>query len=191
MKQGIYNHPSGRQYIVYEDGTVINVKTLKQQKISLKSNGYLQCSAGLIHGLLAHVFIKNDDPLNKTDVNHKDGNKLNNNLDNLEWVTRSENVKHAFKNGLNKVNKKRVSELSKEKWKDPKYIEIMKNKKRTYKNVTLTDVSTGNKFSIEGINNTVLYLKDNFPNEHITMKIITNRIKNKKVFLGYILETEE
>ena len=37
---------------------------------------------------------------NKPEVNHKDGNKLNNNLYNLEWVTGSENMKHACANGL-------------------------------------------------------------------------------------------
>lgn len=37
----------------------------------------------------------------KLDVNHLDGNKGNNKLNNLQWATRSENVRHAFKNGLN------------------------------------------------------------------------------------------
>lgn len=120
MRKGIYKHKSGRQYIVYEDGAIINAKTLKPQKISLKSNGYLQCSAGDIHHLLAVVFIENDDPINKTDVNHKDGNKLNNDLTNLEWVTRSVNVKHAFDNGLKHRgnayqggNKKKVAQFNK------------------------------------------------------------------------------
>ena len=49
-----------------------------------------------IHRLIAITFIPN--PFNKPTVNHKDGNKLNNNYWNLEWATRKENSCHAVKN---------------------------------------------------------------------------------------------
>lgn len=52
-----------------------------------------------IHRLIELTFIPNDDN-SKIHVNHKDGNKYNNHLDNLEWVTRSENLQHAADNGL-------------------------------------------------------------------------------------------
>ena len=57
-----------------------------------------------VHKLLAELFIENDNPLEKYEVNHKDGDKGNCSLDNLEWWTPSENNKHAFDTGLKEVN---------------------------------------------------------------------------------------
>ena len=54
------------------------------------------------HRIVAQAFIPN--PENKPEINHKDGNKLNNNVDNLEWVTSSENQLHAYRTGLQKVS---------------------------------------------------------------------------------------
>ena len=52
----------------------------------------------LIHRLIAQAFIINSE--NKPDINHLDGNSLNNNVNNLEWCTKSENIQHAIKSGL-------------------------------------------------------------------------------------------
>jgi hypothetical protein len=71
----------------------------------LYNNGVQKCYR--VHRLVAEAFIDNKN--NKPFINHKDGNKLNNNIYNLEWCTHKENVQHAFLNNLNRydINKKR------------------------------------------------------------------------------------
>lgn len=56
-----------------------------------------------VHRLVAQHFLPNPD--NLKEVNHKDGNKDNNRADNLEWCTRSHNVKHSFDTGLKKPHR--------------------------------------------------------------------------------------
>ena len=72
--------------------------TQDYKMISLSFSG--KSKKFLVHRLVAQAFIQN--PENKDEVNHIDGNKLNNVVENLEWVTKSENAKHAYKLGLSK-----------------------------------------------------------------------------------------
>lgn len=62
-----------------------------------------------IHRMVAGTFLKNSNPDLLTDVNHKDGNKANNAVSNLEWCTRSENIQHAYDTGLREQPKGEVS----------------------------------------------------------------------------------
>ncbi len=73
-----------------------------------------------VHILVAQAFIPN--PENKKIVNHKDGNKKNNHVENLEWVTQSENLKHAYQIGLVKPLRGTESPKSKLTENDVRYI---------------------------------------------------------------------
>lgn len=108
-------------------GVIRNSTTLKIKSQYIGGTGYYMISISKnskskpfrVHRLKAITFIPN--PKNKPCINHRDGNKLNNDLSNLEWCTHKENMSHAFrtglanntgeKNGMSKINKAIAAEI--------------------------------------------------------------------------------
>jgi hypothetical protein len=98
-------------YYITETGEVWSMKygDLRKLKPNKRKDGYLMIWLQIdgkqigkkIHRLVGETFIPN--PRNYPQINHIDGNKLNNNLSNLEWCTGSYNRKHAHQMGLNKL----------------------------------------------------------------------------------------
>jgi hypothetical protein len=77
------------QHLNHKGYKVVDLSSPKKEKYKISR---------MTHRLVAKVFIPN--PENKPQVNHKDGNKLNNNVENLEWVTNLENHIHKLANNL-------------------------------------------------------------------------------------------
>lgn len=112
MKQIIVNNLRTWYYIT-EDGKCYNSKTNKYLKGQENCrNGYFSYLIALpdgskkrlsAHRLVAEAYLEKPLDKNKKEINHIDGNKLNNNVDNLEWVTPSENSQHSYDNELRKV----------------------------------------------------------------------------------------
>lgn len=73
----------------------------------LRKDGIGKCI--LVHRIMAIEFLPN--PEKKECINHKDGNRSNNSLENLEWCTQGENQKHAYATGLASRNRKRPNKV--------------------------------------------------------------------------------
>ena len=111
MKIDIKQINGYEKYFITNYGVVINNETNRVLKQEV-SRGYLRVTLSennvqkkfLVHRLVAKHFLLKD--ISKNFVNHIDGNKLNNNIENLEWCTSSENERHSYK-VLGKINSNR------------------------------------------------------------------------------------
>lgn len=112
----ICKYPLKFDYYVTDDGRVWSDKSKKFMAQSEDKNGYMKVGLSSldlppkkVHRYSVHRLIMENfcpvEGMEKLQVNHKDGNKKNNCLDNLEWVTCEENIQHAIEHGLRaKVN---------------------------------------------------------------------------------------
>lgn len=105
-------HKNTTEYEVYHKGRII--KQRKQNSgyylVWLRSENHAKSIAVTVHRLVAQTFIEN--PCNYEFVNHIDGDKSNNRVENLEWCTRSRNCKHAYEIGINRSKTIRVKCLT-------------------------------------------------------------------------------
>lgn len=125
MKKPILNYEN---YQIDEDGNIFNTSSQKFLKGSIGENGYKYYRLSkdgrkkmfYAHRLVAEHFLPNIE--NLPVVNHKDGDKLNNNVNNLEWVSYNDNAKHWHSN-REKINVNReyyIEDLPNEEWKQYK-----------------------------------------------------------------------
>lgn len=157
MKQiFIDNKPT--TYYITEKGKLLNKKTNNWHKGTIRG-GYLYYDLRIntkriskaAHRLVAETFIPN--PNKYEIVNHKDGNKLNNNIDNLEWCSYSDNINHAYDTGLkNRTNGKNkraqyTSDIEKEVWKPYKDSIYMISNKGRIRNLKTNNILKGKKTS--------------------------------------------
>lgn len=140
---------SSRQRLLSAPHLIVSVIEKPRGK---RRNGYVRVRLQIkgvrirfsLHRLVAEAFILNSG--NRPDVNHKDGIKVNNAAENLEWATQKENYDHAIRTGLNTTLGARVRRLT------PEQVRIVRASKATQKEIakyfgvsdgTISNVLTG------------------------------------------------
>lgn len=107
-------------YAVSNLGNIKNTKTGRLLNPGISGNGYKQVSLRMIssnkfekryvHRLVAQYWLEN--PENKREVNHKNLDRTDNRIENLEWVTSSDNQKHKYENGYYKTSNRIIIQLN-------------------------------------------------------------------------------
>lgn len=173
-------------YEIYSDGRVYSLVSNKFLKPRLSMDGYERvalCDKGKryeyrVHRLVAEAFIENSE--NKPQINHKDFNKRNNVVNNLEWCTNLENVHYS-------INNNRIGFGNQKQHRDGKTGKIIPCKIYTF-----TNVYNENKFSIIGIKNIIKQFKCSLKNiKAILCKYANTGFYVKQgIFKGLRVDTE-
>lgn len=110
-----------KYYVIYDDGKIISLRTNKELSPSINKAGYkyvhLRDENGidkkfLLHKLVADNFLIKPEPTKKLIIDHRNGNKTDNTVQNLQWITYSENTCNAHKHNKNIGNgNKRIQKL--------------------------------------------------------------------------------
>ena len=151
--------PEATNYEVSNTGLVRNKTTKYILKGRQTPGGYLQVSIKIdetqkfsnryIHRLVALNWIEN--LKNKKEVNHIDGNKENNNINNLEWVTPSENQLHRHTIGKNKTSHRKVGKFSKDGELIAQYNSIVEAAAQEgHPRVSIDNVLQGKRYTLKG-----------------------------------------
>lgn len=151
--------PEASNYEVSNYGNIRNFTTKNILKGRITKNGYLQVSIKIdgvnkfmnkyIHRLVAQNWI--DNPLDKNQVNHKDGDKTNNSIDNLEWVTPSENQIHRHSIGISKTSNRKIGKFTKQGEKIVEYNSIVEAAKQEgHPRVSIDNVLQGKNHTLCG-----------------------------------------
>ena len=203
-------------YFIYDNGDVFNSITNKILKGTIGEHGYKYYRLSkngmkkmfLAHRLVAEAFLDNIEHLPV--VNHKDGNKLNNDVRNLEWTTYSENAKHAHNNKLISTKRKReyyTEDLKNEKWKkilnfhysissegrvrnDANLLLLKASKVCGYLKVRLSNCGTTKEFLVHKLVYCLFNDCDNVPNGYVIDHIDGNKTNNSLKNLRLITLSE-
>ena len=131
------------EYRISSIGDVYSLKSNKVLRQQLSHNGYLRVClydknykqhTEIAHRLVGFNFLKSIN--GKNQINHKNGIKTDNNVENLEWVTSKENITHSWKNGLAKSLKGEKHPLNK-----LTDIEVLEIRKENNKGVKQRDLA--------------------------------------------------
>ena len=146
-------------YAVTEDGKVFSFNSNSFKLLKEDKRGYVRVYVSkdskkkwfLVHRLVAMAYIPNPD--NKKTVNHKDGDKRNNHVSNLEWSTYAENLNHAIDTGLRELQEFRIDR----KLNDDVVHKVCKMLEEGFRNIDIANMLGVEKYFVKNIKSGTQY----------------------------------